>query len=61
MSERDIDKYDETVSKRNRRKRLESEKDQMIIDPLPPTGIHEVKRKDRERRRNQIIRKVLKK
>lgn len=53
--------YDEEdVSKRNRRERQEAEKDRMIVDSLPPTGVHEVKRKDRDRKRNQIIRKALK-
>lgn len=62
MSERDCERYsEEDVSKRNRREKLEAERDKMIIDSLPPTGVHEVKRKDRDRRRNQIIKKALKK
>lgn len=62
MSERDYERYsEEDVSKRNRRERMESERDRMIVDSLPPTGIHNEKRKTRDRRRNQIVRKALKK
>lgn len=53
-----IDEYgEEDVSKRNRREKLEAEKDRMLVDSLPPTGIHIEKRKTRDRRRNQIIKK----
>ena len=57
----DFDKYSEDIiSKRNRRKRLEADKDQMVVDPLPPSGVHKEKRKDRDRSRNLIIKDVLK-
>lgn len=62
MHERDFEKYtEEDVSKRNRREKLEAEKDRMIVDSLPPTGIHKEKRKNQDRRRNLIIKKALKK
>ncbi|OGE14768.1 hypothetical protein A3F00_01415 [Candidatus Daviesbacteria bacterium RIFCSPHIGHO2_12_FULL_37_11] len=61
MNERDFEKYsEEYVSKGNRRRRKETDKNRMIVDSLPPTGIHEVKRKVKDRRRNQIIKKALK-
>ena len=61
MNERDFEKYgEENVSKRNRRERLEAEKDRMVVDSLPPTGIHNEKRKNRDRKLNQIIKKALK-
>ena len=62
MPERDFEKYsEEYVSKRNRRQRLDPDKYRMIVDSLPPSGIHEEKRKDRDRRRNQAIIKAFKK
>ena len=55
------DKYSEDIiSKRNRRERVESEKDRMIVDALPPSGVHKEKRKDVDRSRNLIIKDVLK-
>lgn len=59
--EMDFEKYsEEIVSKRNRRLKQTAGKREMVVGPLPPTGVHKLNRKERDRRRNLEIKKALK-
>jgi len=49
------------ISKYNRRKRLEAEKGAMVYNPALPYIDRTLKRKQREKRRAEIIQKALKK
>ena len=61
MRENDFTKYGEAdVSKRNRRRKSESKKHDTIVGPMPPTGIHKESRRDRDRKINLAIKKILK-
>lgn len=57
-----FEKYngEDFVSKPNRRKRGKMKVHSTIVGPLPPTGIHEESRKDRDRKINQAIKKAIK-
>lgn len=54
------DNLDEFISKPNRAKTEEAEDQKMIVGPKPPTGIHILDRKTRDRRRNLKIKELIK-
>ena len=49
---------DQRLAKPNRPRRMEPKKHQIVVGPLPPTGLHEADRKRREKRRNLAIKKA---
>lgn len=56
----DNDSIEDIVSKPNRNKQEEAEDQQMIVGPRPPSGIHALDRKTRDKRRNLTIKKLIK-
>lgn len=50
----------EDISKKNRRRVQEADKNRMVVGPLPPLGIHEEQRKIRDKRKNLNIKKFIK-
>lgn len=59
--EMDTSDFDKFISKPNRRKVTEADKGRMVVGGMPPAGIHEPSRKDKDRTSNLFIKKMLKK
>lgn len=51
---------EEDLKKSNRRKKQQTKKHSIVVGAPPPLGIHTEDRKQRDRRRNLTVKKVLK-
>ena len=60
MSDLDEDYLEGDIEKRNRRVSEEAEENRMVVGPRPPTATHVESRKQRDKRRNLVIKKALK-
>lgn len=59
--EMDPNDFDKNISKPNRRRIVDDkDKGQMIVGGKPPTAIHRIKRKDRDRQLGLAMEKALK-
>lgn len=56
MIDDEFEEYEDLLSKPNRRKTRERET--VVKDGMPPSGIHEESRKQRDKRRNARIRRA---
>lgn len=57
-----FDEYDESiVSKPNRRRKLEPKTHTTEVGPLPPSGVHELARKEKERLAKERLKEFMKK
>ena len=56
----DYDQYDPLVIKKNRQKKQEAEKQQMVVGPRPIPVVRRENRKQRDRRRNLLAKDALK-
>lgn len=54
------DNLEDIISKPNRRRIKDEGKGEMNVGPKPPTGVHIEDRKIRDKRRNLVIKKLVK-
>lgn len=60
MSNGDFDQYDPVIIKKNRQKKLEAEKQMIVVGPRPIVVVRKENRKQRDKKRNLIAKEALK-